>query len=219
MKQTVDWHSHWTNKKPGFHEGRVNTYLQQFLPLFELQAGDTVFIPLCGKAVDILWLSEQGFKVIGVEISKVAVESFFEESRLIYKKHQTEHFVTYQTSNITLFQGDFMHLQAAQLTDCKLVYDRASIVAIESFNRAAYKEKILELIPTGTPMLMVTLDYDQRTMNGPPFSVPVDEIISLYQPEYKVELLQQSEQIEERPRWKERGLKSLIESALRMTTR
>ena len=216
MKQTVDWHSHWTKKSPGFHEGRVNAYLQQYLPVFRLQPGDTIFMPLCGKAVDILWLSEQGFKVVGIELSQVAVESFFQESGLEITQRETGKLMLYEAPNIALYQGDFMHLKPQTLSACKLVYDRASIVAIESFNRAAYKKKMLELVPASTPMLMVTLSYDQNQMKGPPFSVPVDEITKLYLPEYQVKMLQSCEQIDERPRWKERGLESLIESALRL---
>jgi len=217
MKQTVDWHSHWSRKTPGFHEGRVNTYLQRFLPLFKLRPADTIFMPLCGKAVDMLWLSQQGFNVVGVELSKVAVESFFEESGLEFEQQEAGEFTLYHSPGITLYQGDFMHLEPQTLSTCSLVYDRASIIAIESFNRAAYKSKMLELIPKATPMLVITLAYNQAQMSGPPFSVPVDEIVKLYQPEYQVELLQSSEQIEERPRWKERGLESLVESALRLS--
>jgi thiopurine S-methyltransferase len=217
MKQTVDWHSHWTKKSPGFHEGRVNVYLQQYLKLFRLQSGDTIFMPLCGKAVDILWLSELGFKVVGVELSRVAVEAFFDESGLEFTLRESGKLMLYEAPNIALYQGDFMHLEPQILSTCKLVYDRASIVAIELSNRVAYKKKMLELVPVATPMLMVTLSYNQRQMAGPPFSVPVNEITELYQPEYQVEMLQSCEQIDERPRWKERGLESLIETALRLT--
>jgi len=217
MKQTVDWHSHWKSDKPGFHEGRVNDYLKQYLSLFELQTGDTVFIPLCGKAVDILWLARQGFNVIGVELSKVAVESFFEESSLEYERQQIGEFSIYTAKNITLYQGDYMQLQANQLVNCKLVYDRASIVAIESFNRAAYVAKMLELIPNATPMLIVLLEYDQTQMKGPPFSVPAREVIELYQAQYRVERLQSEELIEIQAHWKQRGLTSLTETALSLT--
>ncbi len=217
MKQTVDWHSHWTRKSPGFHEGQVNSYLQQFLPLYNLQPGDTIFMPLCGKSVDILWLSQQGYQVIGVELSKIAIESFFAESEIDFVKVQHDKLVAYEAPGITLYLGDYMNMQADTLTDCKLVYDRASIVAIESFNRKSYKRKMLELISPATPMLLVTLDYDQSVMHGPPFSVPVNEIAELYQPEYRLELLQSSEQIEERPKWREIGLESLVESALRLS--
>lgn len=217
MKQTVDWHRHWARPNPGFHEGQVNRYLLKYLPLFTLAEGATIFVPLCGKAVDILWLSQQGFKIIGVELSKVAVESFFEESKLDFTTQRDGEFTRYDADNITLYQGDFLHLQAQHLRNCTLVYDRASIVAIESFNRASYQHKMLQIIPSATPMLMVTLDYDQAQMSGPPFSVPVSEIRQLYQNEYVIEVLESNQQIEERSRWRDKGLTSLIESALKLT--
>ena len=217
MKQTVDWHRHWTRPNPGFHEGQVNRYLLKYLPLFTLAQGATIFVPLCGKAVDILWLSQQGFNVVGVELSQVAVESFFAESELDFSTRQEGEFMRYDAPNITIYQGDFLHLQPIHLERCALVYDRAAIVAIESFNRAAYQRKMMQIIPPATPMLMVTLDYDQSQMSGPPFSVPVSEIRQLYQQEYDIDVLESNEQIEERSRWRDQGLTSLIESALKLT--
>ena len=218
MKQTVDWHQHWTRKSPGFHEARVNTYLERFLPLFNLQPGDRVFLPLCGKAHDILWLSRQGLDVIGVEISQVAVESFFEEAGLKATPRQQGPFTVYQAPNITLYQGDYMHLQPSDLQGCQLVYDRAAIVAIEPFNRASYVEHMLKIIPRKSPFLLVTLEYEQSVMSGPPFSVPVSEIEQHFSSTYRVEHLLTNEQIDERPRWRELGLTSFKETALRLVT-
>ncbi len=219
MKQTVDWHKHWTRPNPGFHEGQVNRYLEKYLPLFSLPAGATIFMPLCGKALDIYWLSQQGYRVIGVELSAVAVESFFNEADLPYSKKTDGKFTRYEAQNITLYQGDYLDIQAAQLEQCALVYDRASIVAIESFNRASYQQRMMQIIPAATPMLLITLTYDQSQMSGPPFSVPVDEIRQLYQPDYQIDLLESNEQIEERPRWRDQGLTSLNETALKLTPR
>ena len=216
MKQTVDWRSYWVRDKPGFHEGQVNAYLQHYLPLFNLAPGDTIFMPLCGKAVDILWLAQQGYRVIGVELSARAIEAFFAESQLTFEKTTGKHFTCYQGSNITLYQGDFMNLQKQQLAECRLIYDRASIVAIESFNRSSYVEHLLNINPQSVPILLVTLDYDQKVMQGPPFSVPVSEISALYQATYHIELLESREQIEERPNWRAKGLNSMLESALRL---
>jgi len=214
MKQTVDWHQHWTRPTPGFHEGQVNPYLCEYIERFALNRGDTVFVPLCGKAVDMRWLAEQGYQVIGVELSRVAVEAFFAESGLSYEYSEQGPFTVYMGGGITLYQGDFMHLEPEQLADCKLVYDRASLVAIEPFNRKPYKAKMLSLIPQATPMLMVVLDYDQSRMAGPPFSVPVSDVIELYQPEYAVALRQSCELIQAQPHWKQKGLDSMRESAL-----
>ncbi len=216
MKQTVDWTAFWEQDRLDFHQGQVNTYLRQFLPLFDLKPGEQVFMPLCGKAVDILWLAEQGYQVVGVELSEIAVQALFADSGLDYEVDSVDRFNCYRSSNITIYQGDFMHLHGEQLARCKLVYDRAAIVAIEAFNRPSYSEHMLKIIPAGTPMLVVTLEYDQDIMSGPPFSVPIDEIRRLYQSHYRSEILQRSEQIDERPRWRNNGLDSLVESAIRL---
>lgn len=214
MKQTVDWHSYWTGKKPGFHEARVNAYLQQYLELFDVKPGDTIFLPLCGKAYDIHWLAQQGYKVIGVELSDVAIKSFFAENNLQHELSEEQNFRVYQSVNITLYQGDFMHLQQTHLRQCKLVFDRASIVAIEAFNRHSYAQQLLAIIPKNTPLLMVLLEYDQNVMSGPPFSVSVDEVKGYFEPRYQVTRLISREQIDERPKWRQMGLKSFVETAL-----
>jgi len=219
MKQTVDWHQHWTRKKPGFHEGRVNTYLQRYLADYKLKQGDRVFLPLCGKAYDILWLAQQGLEVVGVEMSGVALRSFFEESELVHETDQDEHFTVYRSGNITLYEGDFMDLKSSHMGDCKLVYDRASIVAIEAFNREIYSQKLLSLITPATPMLMVLLQYDQSIMSGPPFSVEVSEVESYFGEQYTIDHLETRDQIDESPRWRERGLSSFLETALKLTVR
>lgn len=216
MKQTVDWHSYWTGKRPGFHEAGVNVYLQQFLPEFNLKPEDGVFLPLCGKAHDMQWLAQQDLNVVGVELSAVAIESFFEESGIRFDVSEEPNFRVYRSHNITLYQGDYMHLRPSHLAHCKLVYDRAAIVAIEAFNRESYVNQLLTIIPRQTPILMVTLEYDQSVMSGPPFSVPVKEIECLFKPDYALTHLITHEQINERERWREKGLKSLLESALRL---
>jgi thiopurine S-methyltransferase len=219
MKQTIDWHGFWSRERQGFHEGRVNRFLQRYLPEFGLQAGDAIFVPLCGKAVDMRWLAEQGHPVIGVELSPVAIESFFAESGLPYQRSKEGPFTVYRSINLTLYQGDYMQLEARQLEGCKLVYDRASLVAIEPFNRSSYVAQMRRILPPVTPMLLVTLEYDQDRMDGPPFSVPLDEVRSLYHSGYLVKELEQVEQIDERPKWREIGLESLKERALKLEPR
>lgn len=219
MKQTVDWHSYWTGKRPGFHEASVNVYLQQFLPRFDLQPQDGIFLPLCGKAHDIQWLAQQGLNVVGVELSEVAIKSFFEEWGISFDVSEENDFRVFRSHNITLYQGDYMNLKPEHLAHCKMVYDRASIVAIETFNRQSYVNQLLSIIPQKIPILMVTLEYDQNVMSGPPFSVPVEEIEGLFEPDYRLTRLITQEQINERERWREKGLKSLLETALRLDAR
>ncbi len=215
MKQTIDWHEFWSRDRQGFHEGRVNAYLSRHFPSFGLKPGEGVFVPLCGKAVDLRWLAEQGHPVTGVELSAVAIESFFAESELPYERSEEDGFTVYRSINITLYQGDYMELRPRHVDTCRLIYDRASLVAIEDFNRPAYARQMQRILPR-TPMLLVTLEYDQSRMEGPPFSVPLDEVRALYEPAYRVNELEAQEQIDERPRWRDIGLESLRERALKL---
>jgi thiopurine S-methyltransferase len=214
MQQTIDWHQFWTRESPGFHEGRVNAYLQQFIDQFDLNPGDCVFMPLCGKAHDIYWLWQKGLEVVGVELSPVAVTSFMQEFAIEHEIARDGELTVYTAPRLTLYQGDFMRMAPRHLQACKLVYDRAALVAIESFNRHSYCAHMLSLLAGPAPVLMITLEYDQTCMKGPPFSVPVDEIRELYGQHYRIDELLAVEQIDERPKWREQGLGSFREIAL-----
>ena len=48
----------------------------------------SVFVPLCGKSLDMVWLLEQGFSVTGCEISELAVQQFFTENSIPYEKRK-----------------------------------------------------------------------------------------------------------------------------------
>ena len=220
MEQKVNWHDFWSREgNPGFHQAGVNTYLEQFISLFDLAPGDTVFLPLCGKSVDMLWLAQQGFKVIGVELSEVAIKAFFKESALHYEIESIPGFTRYDSANISLYHGNFIDLKAQHLSSCKLVYDRASIVAIEPSNRPVYSQHMLNLIPGETSMLLVLLEYDQSVISGPPFSVPVAEVESYYSDLYDIQTLLSQELIEKEPRWREKGLESFRETVLKLEVR
>jgi thiopurine S-methyltransferase len=220
MEQKVNWHDFWSRDgNPGFHEEEGNGYLKQFFPDFNLKPGDHVFLPLCGKTVDMLWLLNQGFKVTGVELSEVAIKAFFEESRLDYQVEVVDGFTCYYNDDIRLFQGNFIHLKAEHLGACELVYDRAAIVAIEPENRPLYTRHMLDIIAPGTAMLMILLEYDQDVVSGPPFSVTQAEVQDYYADTYHIQTLFSEDMIDKEPRWRERGLNSFRETVLKLVAR
>jgi len=213
----IDWHKRWQENRIGFHQAATNAYLKKYLNLFHLNAGDSIFLPLCGKAFDIIWLAQQGFQVIGIEISQIAIEAFFEEQQLAFEIINQDRFKLYQAQNIKLLQGDFFDLNESDLQQVKLVYDRASLIAIEAENRQNYSNHISRISAGKTPMLLITLEYDQNVMSGPPFSVPKKEIEQYYTETYQIDYLESNEEINERPRWREMGLSSLMETAIHLT--
>ena len=210
------WLERWKQNRIGFHESTVNPYLSRYLPEFNLHQGDTIFLPLCGKAQDIAWLANQGFQVVGIELSEIAIEAFFSEHELLYQQFQSDRFILRKSGNISLIQGDYFDLQQEDLSACKLVYDRAALIAIDAANRGRYSNHMRSIVPNATSQLLITLDYDQTQMEGPPFAVSAEEVVQYYTPEYSLEMLEQNDVLDERPRWRDQGLTALTETVYRL---
>ena len=77
------WHQRWQQGDVPFHCPDFNTHLQRFWAQLGLARGSRVFVPLCGKSRDMMWLATRGHGVLGVEISPVAVEEFFHDHGLV----------------------------------------------------------------------------------------------------------------------------------------
>ena len=219
------WLERWNNNETGFHQQAINPYLAYFYgdkgPAVEQREKLKVFVPLCGKSKDMLWLSQNGYQVFGVECSERAVKDFFAENALNYKHAEMDEYAFYQTENqaslIEIFQGDFFSLQKKDLEDITDIFDRASLVALPVDMRKSYAEKMAELQKPGVRTLLVTLTYDQSEMNGPPFSVSEEHVYELYSDHFSIEKLCFKDTIKDEPRMRERGLSSLVETVYKLT--
>ncbi len=216
MVDNQHWLDRWEQNRIGFHEDSVNHYLRKYLPSLDLPAGACIFLPLCGKAHDILWIAEQDYEVIGIDISPIAIEAFFDENELHYERFDSDRFGVYKSGRISLLQGDFFDLGNDDLGACSLVYDRAALIAMERPDRPRYYDHMLSIIPAVSNMLLITLDYDQAEMTGPPFAVPTAEIHEYYGDAFQIHELESGSIIDERPRWRKVGLTALEESVFRL---
>ena len=216
MADKQHWLDRWTENRIGFHEPAVNQHLKNQLPKFNLSPGASVFMPLCGKAHDIVWLADQGYQIIGIELSSLAIESFFEENSLGFQSFENDRFVLYKSGSINLMQGDFFDLQKEDLADCSFVYDRAALIAMDQSQRPKYIQHMNSILPV-SEMLLITLDYDQEEMPGPPYSVPESEVHDHYAENYSINLLERNDVIDEGPRWRKVGMTWLNESVYRLT--
>ena len=208
------WHERWSKEQIGFHEGSVNKFLYDHWP--ELSGGGTegVFVPLCGKAHDMWWLHDRGHSVIGVELSK----DFFEEAGEKALVHPSEPFTTFQHENLQLWCGDFFQLVPADLKHIRLVYDRAALIALPPSMRKNYVEHLTAVIPDGTRILLITLDYNTK-ITAPPFNVSDDEVRDLYSADYEVEHILTNTLPSDHPFTKRKGLIGATESVFRLTKR
>ncbi|VAW91407.1 Thiopurine S-methyltransferase [hydrothermal vent metagenome] len=215
MANTVEfWQQRWLDNQTGFHEGKVNAYLKKNIDYLSLAKNDTVFLPLCGKSYDILWLAGRGYNVIGVECSELAVKAFFSENNLqaTTSDFLSEHgqFKVWQSGNITIYCGDFFALESSILTAVTAIFDRAALVALEQGMRQKYIQKLIQLCPTAK-IVLVSLEYPQAEMGGPPFAVTEQEIQQLLKPHYAITRIENNDILTDNDKFKARGLTQLIE--------
>ncbi len=210
------WIERWKAGHTGFHLSHTNPWLEKCWPQLAAPAGSTVFVPLCGKSLDLLWLRDQGYEVIGVEISQLAVKDFFAENALQPRIEHIKNFERWQCDGITLLVGDFFDLDSAMLADVASIYDRASLIALPEEMRLRYVEKKRELFAAALPTLLITLEYDQQQMSGPPFAVDYSEVESLYRSRFRISQVFSEEILDAEPHFRSKGLTSLIENVYLM---
>ena len=210
------WYQRWQENRIGFHSSDINQYLRKYLPDFALPGDAAVFLPLCGKSNDIAWLADQGLNVIGVELSAIAIEAFFSEHELRYQSFESDRFVMRSCANIKLLEGDYFDLSSEDLQDCALVFDRASLIALTSQQRVEYSRHLNAILPQHCNILLVTLDYDQQQMSGPPYAVTATEVDRYFGNDFAIIELEQNDVLDELPRWREQGLTRLTETVYRL---
>lgn len=210
------WHDRWEQNQIGFHQDSINAHLESFWTESGAAPGCSVFVPLCGKSLDMLWLRSQGHPVLGIELSRKAVADFFSENRLQAEVDQQGLFERWRCDGLTLLVGDFFNLQAADLQQIGGVYDRASLIALPPAMRQEYAHHMGHLVPPGVGTLLISMEYPQDQMDGPPFSVAQEEVEALYGEHFGVELLHDLDVLEENPRFRERGLSRMHEKIYRL---
>ena len=159
----------------------------------------------------MLWLLEQGYSVTGIEISPLAVEDFFAENDLPYHINDLPDACLYTSKHLNIYCGDFFSVDLGHTAHIDAVYDRASLIAMPEQMRPTYVERLTSLIPGGTRSLLVTLEYPQQEMDGPPFSVSSDEVNRLFGTAYSIEQIHSEDCLAEQPHFRDKGLSKLEE--------
>lgn len=183
------WLDRWKNNKTGWHEKQANPLLINNIEHLKLSKGDRVFLPLCGKSLDIAWLLDQGYQVVGVELSELAVKVVFESLEITPKISNVGDFIQYKTDDLILFVGDFFLATSEVIGHIDATYDRAALVALPENMRTLYAEHLM-LITRKSPQLLITLEYDQNFTAGPPFSINTPMLIDYYHQYYEASLLE-----------------------------
>ncbi len=180
------WKQKWETGDTKFHQSQVHPWLRKNVKRF---SEGKVLVPLCGKSLDLLFLASQGFEVVGIELSPIACESFFTENNLAFQKDVFREFTIYRTPNITVWCGDFFKTPQETFDGISGIYDRAALVALPNDLREAYAAHLLEQtshLPR-LGILLLTFEYSDPKLKGPPFSVAREEIDSLFGKKFEIE--------------------------------
>ena len=84
----------------------------------------------------------------------------------------------YSADGIDIFAGDIFEITADVLGPVDAVYDRAALVALPEGMRRRYAAHLAGITAVA-PQLLVTFEYDQAEMDGPPFSITEEEAMLL----------------------------------------
>jgi thiopurine S-methyltransferase len=182
------WHQRWEKNEIAFHESKANPLLVKQFSELSLPKGRHVFVPLCGKTLDISWLLSNGYRVAGAELSQIAIEQLFMELGVQPEIVAVGEVEQWSANNLDIFVGDIFALSKKILGPVDGIYDRAALVAFPEEMRNRYAAHLTEI--TGkAPQLLICYEYDQRLMEGPPFSVSNEEVKRQYAGKYDVTLI------------------------------
>jgi thiopurine S-methyltransferase len=211
------WLDRWRDQEIGFHQPEVNGWLTTWWPRLGIGADSAVFVPLCGKSLDMGWLAEQGHRVYGVELAEAAVRAFYEQAQRPYRVERERHLQLYAGDGVSIYCGDFMHLTARHLPEVKAVYDRAALIALPPKMRQHYADHLQRIVSDGCRMLLITLEYDQSRVPGPPHAVGDNEVRALFGTRCDVERLDDRTVRELPPRFQAGGIDEAREVAYLIT--
>ncbi len=218
------WHDKWERMEIGFHLNEVNSILLKYWPAMNIPAGNTVLVPLCGKTLDLVWLRSQGYGVVGIELSEIALDELAQmlrdELQLSIEKTRLqlngEDAALYRGEGVLLIGGDFFAVTPELTGPIHAVYDRAALVALPPAMRMDYCRHI-RLLSDHAPQLLVTFEYDQDVTSGPPFAVPDDEVRTHYAAHYaQLDCVDDRELIEQEPKFRAKGLTSFRQLVYRL---
>lgn len=179
------WHQRWESGRLGFHASQPNRLLVAHLPDLSAPEHGRVFVPLCGKTLDIAWLLSKGYRVAGAELSELAIKQLFEDLGVEPTISDLGDLKLYSANDIDIFVGDVFDLTPVELGPVNAVFDRAAFVALPEDMRASYASHIAD-ITGNAPQLLITFEYDTSQLDGPPFSIPRDEVKQRYGDRYDI---------------------------------
>lgn len=206
---TEYWAQRWHEGRTGWHQDRPTPLMLKHWPSLGIEPGARVFVPLAGRSLDMAWFASQGLRVLGVELSELAVAGFFAEHGLAPRTWTSRYGTHYEAGGIELICGDAFGLDADALAGCDAVFDRAALIALPSGLRERYVDTLYARLPPRCRGLLITLEYPQHEKAGPPFAVDEAEVRARFAPHCDVAVLEQRDILDVQPSFRDEGVTRL----------
>ena len=174
------WQAKWRSNEIGFHQADIHPLLTRLWPAIGVRPGGRVLVPLCGKSRDLIWLCQQGYEVVGFELSELAVAALFAEHGLTPERAGWGEFQRYAVPGLTVYCGDFLAAVPATAPRCEGLYDRAALIALAPPQRQPYVDAVQRWCAPAARGLLITVEYPVGAITAPPFSLATDEVSALY---------------------------------------
>lgn len=179
------WLNRWEENQIGFHMPKPNPLLVKHFSQMNVGEGKRVFVPLCGKTLDVGWFLQQGKSVVGVELSEKAIEELFQQLGLEPSIMEHDGFKKYSAPKIDICVGDFFAMTADDFGPVDVIYDRAALIAMPPEMRNRYTAHLVN-VTAAAPQFLITLEYDEALHQGPPFCVPQTTVEDHYEAQYHI---------------------------------
>lgn len=182
------WLRRWQTNDIRWHNESVNQSLIDHIDQLQLQPGQCILVPLCGKSQDMLWLANQGYHVVGIELSSLACNDFFKE--LNVEPDITHHtlFQKFHYRNIDIYCADIFKLAKDHLPTIHAIYDCKALIALPPDMRKQYVDHLIKCLGQQAPILLQTIE-STHPVQGPPFSVSGADVRHLYGDTLSIRLL------------------------------
>lgn len=184
------WRKRWQEGRIGFHQQQTHPALMRHWNSLNIASRTKVLVPLCGMSLDMRWLADEGYPVLGIELAPEAIEQFLAQRSTSVSRYRQAGFTISRQGNVELWCGDFFHLHIQHAAEVGAFYDRASLIALPPATRQRYAFHLAQLVPPGAKGLLISLSHNEGE-SGPPYSVPANEIERLFTPNFALTFLEE----------------------------
>lgn len=199
------WADQWSSDQAFWHIKEVNPILKKFennlIP--SVTSNTTIFFPLCGKTLDMLYFLEKGYNVVGVEGVETIILEYLNENGLKYDvlniQHDGAELKVFVSGKLTLICGNYFSTGPLKPSSGipeyvtrkgDAVFDRGSMMAILPELVDDYTKVLHRWVKPDGKVLLYAPEFDQNLRPGPPYSLSEKQVNQTYKDIANLEILE-----------------------------